>query len=185
LRSRILAALSASQAYGPRACPTGCGAGGTEPPQQPQPQSEERVPWDSDGIDFWLVQASLTTRCVLSRSREPRISNFSLTSCRAGEGKPQPPCCPPRLPFCDVRRFDMAARGDSEEDARPLARLVSRDELCNRRNVVPWLGNGRGGRSSLTAQELTEPELCRSRRRPRASLRGACRLGARGVELVA
>jgi hypothetical protein len=72
-----------------------------------------------------------------------------------------------------------------EEEARPLVRLVARDELCNRRNVVPWLGNGRSGRSSLTVQELTEPNLSKPATASiRASLRGTCRLGARGVEMA-
>jgi hypothetical protein len=131
---------------------------GTEPPQQPRPQSEEKVPWDSEGIDFWLVQPFLRTRCVLSRSREPRISNLSLTSCRAGEGKPQPPCCPPRLPLAICAGSTCCSRRSTkEEDAQPLVRLVARDDFCNRRNLVPWLGNGRSGRSSLTVQELTGP----------------------------
>jgi hypothetical protein len=62
-------------------------------------------------------------------------------------------------PFCDLPVSTCCSRRPAKEGARPLVRLVVRDELCNRRNVVPWLGNGRSGRSSLTVQGLTEPEL--------------------------
>jgi hypothetical protein len=68
-----------------------------------------------------------------------------------------------------------------EEEARPLVRLVDRDDLCNRRNVVPWLGNGRSGRSSLTVQELTEPNLSKPATDSSEPARYLS-LGARSVE---